>query len=495
MDIVVYLRYKDRISSMGGSGTLILRSRRDDSQEAILRQCVDIVSTAGCVLLANHNTASRIIAGIMNLTSLRSVRIVGGLVLSGLLLLSGCQREKPLQFTPSEDVQKLSPELQQQVNAAVEDHSGTALHPKMLGVEKQDVQQLKLGQSVYMRRCVQCHGVSGDGNGPVAATMYPRPRDYRKGIFKFTSTPYGAKPRREDLVRTVTVGVPGTSMPKFELLPKKEIDAVIEYVLMLTHRGELEFQLAAETGAAEEFDAELVPDLVTGIKEMWGEAASLVVTPMTPEPIFTEEHVRAGKEAFLTRGCSKCHGEDGRGQTVDNLRGDLKDTWGHVTRAADLTSGMLHGGRRPEDIYRRIYSGINGTPMPGFSSAITDNPQEFWNLVAFVQYISSRRRSGRIPTAPAMDLNELIEEQKKVNEAAAGATTTSEPAASEAKPAEEAATEEKPAAEEQPADNEPAAEKTEEETKPAADDKPAEEKPAEEVKAEAEEKPTEEPKP
>ncbi|MCA9093809.1 MAG: cytochrome c, partial [Planctomycetaceae bacterium] len=190
------------------------------------------------------------------MTSLRTVRIVGGLALSSLFILSGCQREKPLQFTPSEDTQKLSAELQQQVNGAVEEQCGTAMHPKMLGVETQDVQKLKLGQSVYMRRCVQCHGVSGDGNGPVAGTMYPRPRDYRRGVFKFTSTPYGAKPRREDLVRTVTVGVPGTSMPKFELLPPKEIDAVIEYVLMLTHRGELEYQLTAETAAAEEFDSE-----------------------------------------------------------------------------------------------------------------------------------------------------------------------------------------------------------------------------------------------
>jgi len=373
------------------------------------------------------HAGSRIFAGIMNLNSLRTVRIVGGLALSSLFILSGCQREKPLQFTPSEDVQKLSAELQQQVNGAVEEHCGTAMHPKMLGVETQDVQKLKLGQSVYMRRCVQCHGVSGDGSGPVAGTMYPRPRDYRRGVFKFTSTPYGAKPRREDLVRTVTVGVPGTSMPKFELLPPKEIDAVIEYVLMLTHRGELEYQLTAETASAEEFDAELVPDLVTGITDAWEEAKGQVVTTLTPEPIFTEDHVRAGREAFLTRGCMKCHGEDGRGQTVDNLRGDLKDAWGHVTRAADLTSGMLHGGRKPEDIYRRIYSGINGTPMPGFSSAITDKPEEFWNLVAYVQYISGRRRTGLIPTAPAMDINELLGEQKKANEAAGSAASAETP--------------------------------------------------------------------
>lgn len=188
-------------------------------------------------------------------------------------------------------------------------------------------------------------------------------------------------------------------MPTFDLLPKQEIEAVVEYVLMLTHRGELEFQLAAEAAAAEEVDPEGVADLVATIRDLWGEAEGQVVTSLTPQPLLTVEHVKAGREAFLTRGCSKCHGDDGRGQTVDNLRGDLKDAWGFTTRAADLSSGMLHGGRRPEEIDRRIYSGINGTPMRGFSSSITGKPEEFWNLVSYVLYVSGRRRAGTIPTA------------------------------------------------------------------------------------------------
>jgi mono/diheme cytochrome c family protein len=109
--------------------------------------------------------------------------------------------------------------------------------------------------------------------------------------------------------------------------------------------------------------------------------------------------VAEGKKAFLSKGCSKCHGDDGRGQTPENLRGDLKDSWGHPTRAADLTSGMLHGGREPVDIYRRIFSGISGTPMPGHKAALAEEPQTIWNLVAYVLYVSNRRRAGDIPEA------------------------------------------------------------------------------------------------
>ena len=53
---------------------------------------------------------------------------------------------------------------------------------------------------------------------------------------------------------------------------------------------------------------------------------------------------------------------------------------------------MLHGGRGPVDIYRRIYSGINGTPMPSFESQFKATPEMLWHMVHYVQYISSGRR-------------------------------------------------------------------------------------------------------
>ena len=91
----------------------------------------------------------------------------------------GCQRSEPVQWAASEQVQALAPELAAQVVAAVQAHSGTVLLPKMLTdvAPKSERDKyareltLKHGQDVYMKRCVQCHGVSGDGNGPVAASL------------------------------------------------------------------------------------------------------------------------------------------------------------------------------------------------------------------------------------------------------------------------------------------------------------------------------------
>lgn len=313
------------------------------------------------------------------------------------IVMCGCQsRVESPEFSSSETVESLPDTLQPDVRKVLRHHVGSFGSPVLLTNDGSvSTETIKLGQEVYQKRCVQCHGVSGDGNGPVAKYMYPRPRDYRKGVYKFTTTPYGAKPLRSDLVKTVKQGVRGTSMPSFKLLSPQEIDAVVDYVLVLTHRGELEEQIAALADFDEEVDPELVEEeSVPLVQQQWIRAAGSEVMPMSPQPVFTLEHVTRGKAAFLSKGCSKCHGEDGRGQTADNLAGNLKDRWGNATRAADLTAGMLHGGQEPIDVYRRIYSGINGTPMPGFATAFQQEPETFWDLVAYVLHVTNGRRTG-----------------------------------------------------------------------------------------------------
>jgi hypothetical protein len=73
-----------------------------------------------------------------------------------------------------------------------------------------------------------------------------------------------------------------------------------------------------------------------------------------------------------------------------------------TVRSADLTAGMFHGGSQPEDIYRRIFAGINGTPMPGFGQSLASQPDTIWDLVNFVQYISSTRRRDVVEHMPVL---------------------------------------------------------------------------------------------
>ncbi len=308
---------------------------------------------------------------------------------------SGCRPTEREAYELRPETTQLSHELRSLVEKTLIERTGTRANPRLLGADDTLSDHLRLGADVFARLCQGCHGVTGDGNGPAAKYLDPRPRDYRSGIFKFTSTPYGMKPRQEDLVRTIRKGIYGTSMPSFALLPDEELRAVVDYVLALTHRGELEILLASTAEADEELAEETVDELADSILVQWENARSLAVDPLTPMPVeFSPEMIAAGKQAFLTKGCSKCHGEDGRGQTRENVG---VDAWGQKTFAADLTSGMLHGGAGPLDIYRRISSGINGTPMPSFRDALSSEADTIWQLVSYVMHVSAQRRQGNYP--------------------------------------------------------------------------------------------------
>ncbi|HXX62388.1 MAG TPA: c-type cytochrome, partial [Bacteroidota bacterium] len=60
-----------------------------------------------------------------------------------------------------------------------------------------------LGKEIYNAKCVECHGRDGKGDGPAAAILSPRPRDFTAGKFKFRSTETGSIPLDADLLRTI----------------------------------------------------------------------------------------------------------------------------------------------------------------------------------------------------------------------------------------------------------------------------------------------------
>lgn len=198
--------------------------------------------------------------------------------------------------------------------------------------------QISGGYSLYRKHCLHCHGVTGDGAGPTADYLYPRPRDYRKGLYKFTSTTAGAKPTRDDLWRTINYGLHGTSMPGFEaLMTQSEIQQIIDYVIFLSIRGETEI-LAAQDVADGAWDEEIKADqgqnfalnqwqkvpanskvygkaLETSkmVSDKWAAADSAVMNTPKARPASTNESILRGRELFLGKTterleCWGCHG-------------------------------------------------------------------------------------------------------------------------------------------------------------------------------------------
>lgn len=247
------------------------------------------------------------------------------------------------------------------------------------------------GREVYQRYCVGCHGADGRGRGPAARFLDPLPRDFRAGRFKYKTTPQGQSPFEDDLVRTITLGLPGSSMPGFPLLPEPERRDLAAYVLHLSDlgRAEAEFAyLANEEGTSREtFLAEHLPRVR---EEARARRAAVRRVPVPAAPPDDEASRQRGG-ALFARLCGACHGAAGRGDGPSNAT--LRDAMDAPIVARDFTSGVLRGGDRPDDLFVRLRTGIDGTPMPALS-----NPDgEIWDLVHFTLSLRTGGTGERRP--------------------------------------------------------------------------------------------------
>ncbi len=101
------------------------------------------------------------------------------------------------------------------------------------------------GYAVYQQRCYGCHGRAGDGRGPNAPDMLPRPRD-------LTSTGFIGSADDVRLYESITYGIVGTGMPPWDYLPETQRWELVHYIRDIsgTHEG-------AEAG--EDLHADWIP--------------------------------------------------------------------------------------------------------------------------------------------------------------------------------------------------------------------------------------------
>ncbi len=80
-------------------------------------------------------------------------------------------------------------------------------------------------ERLFLDNCAACHGKDGDGAG--TAELDRQARSFREGGFSYGNTP-------EALLRTITIGIPGTPMPGFDgSLREEQRRALADYVLTL----------------------------------------------------------------------------------------------------------------------------------------------------------------------------------------------------------------------------------------------------------------------
>lgn len=402
--------------------------------------------------------------------------LIGPVSLFALLAVSGC--DAPPGPFPSNDLygrvvakrQNTEPgQVAADVRQVMESFFGTPDSPKLpdaippgliepenlaraAGPVSSDKEDTHFG--IYRGRCVVCHALDGSGAGPAAELQRPYPRDFRAGVFKFKSTPRGAKPTKEDLLASLRRGAPGSAMPAFDRLPREDLDALVDYVIFLSIRGQVERRLiqfaVTEMGYGDQdgppsdsdrlivdsagrlTEAALdktVSQMIADVARQWAIPRPIEVPPM---PQYDGEDATAaidrGRELFHGQlaNCASCHGKNGSGDAVtldfDDWTKEFTTLLGISPgdRAAvkpmrklgalnprpitprNLSWGVYRGGDDPETLYRRLVAGIEGSPMPGLlvqgaesSSGVT--PDQVWDLVAYIRALGGLQLAGTSP--------------------------------------------------------------------------------------------------
>lgn len=220
------------------------------------------------------------------------------------------------------------------------------------------------GKDVYERNCIVCHGVRGDGKGELSPTLVPKPRSFREGMFKFRSTPFGKLPTDDDLRRTIRGGLSGTAMGMFTQITDEELDSVVTYVKSFSRQW----------------------------RKAGNHAAPMVLPSPPPwfaDPAALKARAQAGRQHF-TQQCAACHGSEADGKGPAALA--LQDIWGLPAIPSDLRQPHLRCGGSPDDLFRLLTTGMNGTPMASFEAVLT--AQQRWEIVAYL--LSIRQPSGPV---------------------------------------------------------------------------------------------------
>lgn len=313
--------------------------------------------------------------------------------------------------------------------------------------------QAEYKTGLFRKHCAHCHGISGDGAGSTAKTLNPYPRDFRLGKFKYKSTPLGKRPTDTDLKRVLVNGVPGTAMLSFRTLPEEDLNALVDYVKYLSIRGETErllisaasklegdeklfdLSLAESDETLEDFEDQLFDLIDDGgfnsrVLPKWLNRDRHITKPAPAPASFAVDHpehkelIIKGKELFHgAGGCVQCHGPtglgDGQTENYDDWNQwakdtqaipDLPDSYADYTavgalpprylRPRNLNMKVYRGGNHPDDIYRRVLNGIEGTPMPS-ATALQKNTDDLWAIVAYVKSIPFE--ADNVPAKPVND--------------------------------------------------------------------------------------------
>jgi mono/diheme cytochrome c family protein len=246
---------------------------------------------------------------------------------------------------------------------------------------------LAKGKTIFSINCASCHGATGQGDGPAAAALNPKPRNFTEGYWK-----YGGGLAR--VARTITEGSPGTAMASFSMLPLEDRIAAAHYVRSLSPKPEedkpedLAWLIPAGRpggGAASESTGVAAGIAPTGPSipiEKAMAALAEVAPPVGSAPSAAEPG--PGAELYSRR-CAACHGASGQGGVRVRMLGSAPYAY-VVTRSFGAAQGDWTASYAAFE--HLIVAGIPGFVMPANGDL---SREELRDLYVYTQKLRARQ--------------------------------------------------------------------------------------------------------
>jgi len=260
-------------------------------------------------------------------------------------------------LVPAEYQSKTNPNntLMLKVMASYDPTQGTYSGDPVLGQQWADI--FDQGKELYLRKCVSCHGCSGNGQGPYARQVVTRPANIHERMINY--------PENIDAFHDwrISEGVPGTGMPAWKLsLDQNTIWALNTYEMSFVGGAIRTIDGSVSDDAGDKFDADTHP---------------------TPVIKGTAADFQKGKE-FYELYCAQCHGTEGHGDGPASI---ATTDGGYIQ---PQPANFEESGNDFKNYGRWLYKatqGVETTNMPPWKFALTDT--EIAQTIFYIQTFSS----------------------------------------------------------------------------------------------------------
>ena len=246
------------------------------------------------------------------------------------------------------------------------------------------------GKSLFGVNCASCHGDTGHGDGPAAAALNPKPRNFTESYWR-----YGGGLAR--VVRTITEGSPGTAMSAFPSIPIEDRIAIAHYVRSLgpspqedkaedvawlnptPAAGGTTSGGGAVAGGAPAPTGPVIP-IADAMKALAvaEPAAGVALAAVTGEP---------GADIYAAR-CASCHGVSGEGGIRTRMLGSAP--YAYVTTRS-LGQPRGDWASNASGFERLVLHGLPGFVMPANGDLSRAELRDLYN---YTQTLRARQEAG-----------------------------------------------------------------------------------------------------